>query len=58
MRYCELEPAQTSLLAEAIDRLRLSARSYHKLLRLARTLADLDGAEKIAEQIVAEVASQ
>ncbi len=56
-RYCELDAAQTSLLAEAIDRLRLSARSYHKLLRLARTLADLDNAGNIAERHLTEAIS-
>ena len=33
-----------ALLAEATDKLRLSARGYHRVLRVARTLADLDGA--------------
>ena len=32
------------LLVEASERLRLSARGYHRVLRVARTLADLDGA--------------
>ena len=38
----------------AIDKLRLSARSYHKLLRLARTLADLASEEHIGEAQVSE----
>jgi hypothetical protein len=37
-----------SLLREATDAMRLSARGHHRVLRVARTLADLDGADKKA----------
>lgn len=47
------EPA-TALLKTAIQKYRLSARSYHRVLKLARTIADLDGAEKIEPAHVAE----
>jgi magnesium chelatase family protein len=43
-----------TLLAEAADRLRLSARAYHRALRVARTVADLDGAERIDAGAIAE----
>lgn len=43
-----------SLLAEAADRLRLSARAYHRALRVARTVADLDEAERIDAGAIAE----
>lgn len=43
-----------SLLGEAADRLRLSARAYHRALRVARTVADLDGAERIDAGAIAE----
>ena len=36
-----------ALLRDAADAMRLSARGYHRVLRVARTLADLDGAEKV-----------
>jgi magnesium chelatase family protein len=45
------------LLAEAVDRMRLSARSYHRVLRVARTLADLDNAEAVKRLHIAEALS-
>lgn len=44
-RHCPLDAAQRTLLDSAIERLGLSARAYHRLLRVARTIADLDGSE-------------
>ena len=46
-----------SLLAEAAERLRLTARGYHRVLRVARTLADLDGAGGVRRLHVAEALS-
>src|SRR5277367_2774940 len=51
------EEAGRSLLVRAADRLRLSARGYHRVLRVARTLADLDGAAIVARRHVAEALS-
>jgi magnesium chelatase family protein len=48
------DPGGLSLLREAADAMRLSARGYHRVLRVARTLADLDGAEKVGRVHVAE----
>ncbi len=42
------------LLRDAAETMRLSARGYHRVLRVARTLADLDGAEKIGRLHLAE----
>ncbi len=53
-RYCALPRAGQALLAAAIERLGLSARAFHRILRVARTIADLDGAEAIAEQHLSE----
>jgi magnesium chelatase family protein len=46
-----------TLLREAADAIRLSARGYHRVLRVARTLADLDGAEKVGRVHIAEALS-
>ena len=47
----------TKLLRDASETMRLSARGYHRVLRVARTLADLDGAEKIGRLHLAEALS-
>ncbi len=52
--FCALDSAGQSLLKSAVQRLNLSARSYHRILRLARTIADLAGVEQIAAVHVAE----
>ena len=46
-----------SLLRDATDAMRLSARGYHRVLRVARTLADLDGAGKVGRVHLAEALS-
>ncbi len=45
------------LLRDAADAMRLSARGYHRVLRVARTLADLDGAETVGRIHLAEALS-
>jgi magnesium chelatase family protein len=42
------------LLSQAAERIRLTARGYHRILRLARTIADLDGADSISQPHIAE----
>jgi magnesium chelatase family protein len=46
-RDCALDARSQSLLDRAIERLGLSARAYHRVLRVARTIADLAGRERI-----------
>jgi magnesium chelatase family protein len=46
-----------SLLRDAADAMRLSARGYHRVLRVARTLADLDGADRVGRVHLAEALS-
>jgi magnesium chelatase family protein len=45
------------LLRDASENMRLSARGYHRVLRVARTLADLDGTDKIGRLHLAEALS-
>jgi magnesium chelatase family protein len=51
---CQLNEDGRRLLEQAIDRLGLSARAYHRVLKVARTVADLAGKENIATAHVAE----
>jgi magnesium chelatase family protein len=46
-----------ALLRDAADAMRLSARGYHRILRVARTLADLDGADTVSRMHLAEALS-
>ena len=51
------DAAGLALLRDAADAMRLSARGYHRVLRVARTLADLDGAERLGRVHLAEALS-
>ena len=51
------DPAGRTLLQRAAERLMLSARGYHRVLRVARTLADLEGAATVARHHIAEALS-
>lgn len=46
-KYCQLSPTDERLLDRAIEQLGLSARAWHRILKVARTIADLSGAENI-----------
>jgi len=50
------EPGRT-LLTQAAERMKLSARGYHRVLRVARTLADFDGADAVRRPHIAEALS-
>ena len=52
--FCETEAAAEKLLRQAITRFNLSARAYHRVLKVARTIADLVGATRIGATHVAE----
>jgi magnesium chelatase family protein len=51
------DPAGMALLRDAADSMRLSARGYHRILRVARTLADLDAADSVGRVHLAEALS-
>ncbi len=52
--FCLLSPASEQLLKQAAERLKLSARSYHRTIKVARTIADLAGSAAIDTPHVAE----
>jgi len=51
---CQIDEASTRLLQTAVNQLGLSARAYHRVLKLARTIADLENKENIENHHVAE----
>ena len=53
-KYCVIKRTGQHLLKEALETLGLSARAYHRILRLARTIADLEQSEEIANEHLAE----
>ncbi len=53
-KYCELDEASKQLLKMAMDRLGLSARAYDRILKVARTIADLENEENIKSAHVSE----
>ena len=46
-KYCKLDDKMEELMELAIEKFNLSARSYDKILKVARTIADLEGTENI-----------
>jgi magnesium chelatase family protein len=52
--HCMLDSSGQSLMKAAVQQLNLSARGYHRVLKLARTIADLAGAERIGPAHLAE----
>ncbi len=52
--YCRLDAASSQLLERAMERLNLSARAYDRILKVARTIADLAGEEQISTSHIAE----
>ena len=52
--FCQLQEEGQSLMRAAMSQLQLSARAYHRILKLARTIADLAGSEDIQSVHLAE----
>ena len=53
-KYCELDETCADLMKQAFEAMGLTARSYDRILKVARTVADLEGCENIEPQHIAE----
>ena len=54
-KFCKLDETGDSLVRAAMSQMNLSARAYHRILKLARTIADLAGSDDIQSVRLAEV---
>ena len=54
-KYCELDEASAALMKQAFEAMGLTARSYDRILKVARTVADLDGCEEIEALTVVDL---
>jgi magnesium chelatase family protein len=52
--FCKLEDGAEKMIAQAVESMKLSARVYHRLLKIARTIADLEGKDKISREHIGE----
>ncbi len=53
-KYCKLGADEQKMMEEVYTKMELSARAYHKIIKVARTIADLDGADRIGIQHLGE----
>jgi magnesium chelatase family protein len=53
-RFCLIDSESTALLRNAVSTMKLSARAYFRIIKISRTIADLEGAEKITPAHIAE----
>ena len=53
-QYCQVDGNSQNLLRKYVDSGKLSARGYHRTLKIARTIADLDNSEKISYEHLSE----
>lgn len=56
-KFCPLTDSASRLLARAFEKIAFSARSYHRILKVARTIADMEGEEMIAGHHIGEALS-
>jgi magnesium chelatase family protein len=53
-KFCPIDETSANLMKAAMQQMQLSARAYHRILKLARTIANLAGAEHIQTAHIAE----
>ncbi len=56
-KYCKLSPASDAMLRNAFEKLNLSARAYSRILKVARTIADLEGSDQVTDDHILEAIS-
>ena len=56
-KHCAVSTASAEMLKFAFEKLNLSARAYNRILKVARTIADLDGEENITDDAIMEAIS-
>ena len=56
-KFCKISPESDGILRYAFDKLNLSARAYNRILKVARTIADLEGSEDIKDEHIMEAIS-
>ena len=56
-KYCQLKPEDEAFFQEVFTRMRMSARGCHKILKVARTIADLAGEDRIRREHLSEAVS-
>ena len=56
-KYCKLDDDCNNMLKLAFDSLKLTARAYNRILKVARTIADLDNSENITKEHIFEAIS-
>jgi len=54
LKYCQLDHKGMTLIKSAMEQLHMSARSYHRILKLAKTIADLENSSDIKSEHLAE----
>ena len=53
-KFCELDGTSKNLIKNAMEKLNLSARAYDRILKVSRTIADLEGSENIYAEHISE----
>ena len=53
-KFCQLDKPSLAMIRMAVERMGLSARAYHRILKLSRTIADLAGSEQVQQAHLAE----
>ena len=53
-KYCKIDQDSLNLMEKAMNRLGLSARAYNRILKVARTIADIEGSDKISPEHISE----